>query len=114
MLAEGWRLFEQRRPAAAEKEFRAALALKPDWADALVAIGLRACDRATRMLRARSSTRFCACPKNCHRAARVRAKDAFSRKEAQAYLRASHALGCLPSTRNATRMLWWISSACMR
>jgi len=25
MLAEGWRLFEQRRPAAAEKEFRAAL-----------------------------------------------------------------------------------------
>ena len=40
MLAAGWRFFEQRRPAAAEKEFRAALALKPEWPDALVAIGL--------------------------------------------------------------------------
>ncbi len=96
MLAEGWRLFEQRRPAAAEKEFRAALALKPDWADALVAIGLA---------RLRSGDQDAA-RKEFNEVLRVSeklatelresgAKDAFSRKEAQAYLRASHALGCL-------------------
>ena len=96
MLAEGWRLFEQRRPAAAEKEFRAALALKPDWADALVAIGLA---------RLRSGDQDAA-RKEFNEVLRVSeklatelresgTKDAFSRKEAQAYLRASHALGCL-------------------
>ncbi len=96
MLAEGWRLVEQRRPAAAEREFRAALAVKPDWADALVAIGLA---------RLRSGDQDAA-RKEFNEALRVSeklatelresgAKDAFSRKEAQAYLRASHALGCL-------------------
>ncbi len=96
MLAAGWRLFEQRRPAAAEKEFRAALALKPDWPDALVAIGLA---------RLRSGDQDAA-RKEFNEVLRVSeklatelresgAKDAFSRKEAQAYLRASHALGCL-------------------
>jgi tetratricopeptide (TPR) repeat protein len=96
MLAAGWRLFEQRRPAAAEKEFRAALALKPDWTDALVAIGLA---------RLRSGDQDAA-RKEFNEVLRVSeklatelresgAKDAFSRKEAQAYLRASHALGCL-------------------
>jgi tetratricopeptide (TPR) repeat protein len=96
MLAEGWRLFEQRRPAAAEKEFRAALVVKPDWADALVAIGLA---------RLRSGDQDAA-RKEFNEVLRVSeklaaelresgAKDAFSRKEAQAYLRACHALGCL-------------------
>ena len=96
MLAAGWRLFEQRRPAAAEKEFRAALSLKPDWPDALVAIGLA---------RLRSGDQDAA-RKEFNEVLRVSeklatelresgAKDAFSRKEAQAYLRASHALGCL-------------------
>src|SRR5262245_40031510 len=36
----GWRLFEQRRPGAAEKEFRAALTLKPDLIEAQVGVGL--------------------------------------------------------------------------
>ena len=96
MLAEGWRLFEQRRPAAAEKAFRAALVVKPDWADALVAIGLA---------RLRSGDQDAA-RKEFNEVLRVSekladelresgAKDAFSRKEAQAYLRACHALGCL-------------------
>ena len=96
MVAEGWRLFEQRRPAAAEKKVRAALALKPDWGDALVAIGLA---------RLRSGDEEGA-RKEFNQVLRVSeklaselhasgAKDAFSRKEAQAYLRASHALGCL-------------------
>jgi tetratricopeptide (TPR) repeat protein len=96
MLSAGWRLFEQRRPGAAEKEFRAALALRPDWADALAGVGLarlqtgdnegarkefREVQRVTETIAAelRSSG----------------AKDAFTRKEAQAYVRSTHALGCL-------------------
>jgi tetratricopeptide (TPR) repeat protein len=96
LLATGWRLFEQRRPGAAEKEFRAALALRPDWADALAGIGLarlqtgdndgarkefREVQRVTESVAAdlRSSG----------------AKDAFTRKEAQALVRSCHALGCL-------------------
>ncbi len=39
-LAEGWRLFEQRRPGAAEKEFRAALAIDGKLTDAQVGIGM--------------------------------------------------------------------------
>src|SRR5450631_3877236 len=39
-VAEGWRLFEQRRPGAAEKEFRAALAIDANLADAHVGIGM--------------------------------------------------------------------------
>jgi len=96
LLAAGWQLFEQRRPAAAEKEFRAALVLRPDWPDAMVAIGLA---------RLRSGDQDAA-RKEFNEVLRVSeklatelresgAKDAFSRKEAQAYLRASHALGCL-------------------
>src|SRR5882757_8691207 len=40
LIEGGWRLFEQRRPGAAEKEFRAALALEPALAEALVGIGM--------------------------------------------------------------------------
>ncbi len=40
LLAGAWRLFEQRRPGAAEREFRAALELKPDMLDARVGIGM--------------------------------------------------------------------------
>src|SRR5262245_18207660 len=39
-VAAGWRMFEQRRPGAAEKAFRAALALDANLADARVGIGL--------------------------------------------------------------------------
>jgi len=96
MLATGWRLFEQRRPGAAEKSFRAALALRPDWPDALAGIGLarlqtgdndgarkefqevqRVTDKVAAELRGSG------------------AKDAFTRKEAQAFVRSCHALGCL-------------------
>jgi len=47
------------------------------------------------MLRARSSTRFCACPKNWPPSCASQGQRRVFRKEAQAYLRASHALGCL-------------------
>jgi len=96
LLAAGWQLFEQRRPAAAEKEFQSALVLRPDWPDALVAIGLarlRAGDQDAARKEFNEVLRVCE-----QLATELResgAKDAFSRKEAQAYLRASHALGCL-------------------
>ncbi len=96
MLASGWRLFEQRRPAAAEKEFRAALALRPDWPDALVAIGLARLRSGDQDAARKEFDEVLRVSEKL--AAELResgAKDAFSRKEAQAYLRASHALGCL-------------------
>ena len=96
LLAEGWRLFEQRRPAAAEKQFRAALALRPDWADAMVAIGLarlRAGDQEGARKELNEVLRVSEKLADDLKASGV--KDAFSRKEAQAYLRASHALGCM-------------------
>src|SRR3954468_17442378 len=93
LLQQGWRLFEQRRPGAAEKEFRAALALKPDLIEAQVGVGLaqlssgdsegartqlgevvKGGEAVVKDLRQQGVT------------------DAFSRKEAQPYLRASHAL----------------------
>src|SRR5262245_53730969 len=40
LLTNGWRLFEQRRPGAAEKEFKAALAADANLLDARVGIGM--------------------------------------------------------------------------
>jgi len=96
MLAAGWRLFEQRRPGAAEKEFRAALALRPNFADALAGIGLARLqsgdnDGARKEFREvqRVSESVAADLRSSG------AKDAFTRKEAQSYVRSCHALGCL-------------------
>jgi tetratricopeptide (TPR) repeat protein len=96
LLAAGWRLFEQRRPGAAEKSFRAALALRPEWPDALAGIGLARLqsgdnDGARREFREvqRVSEPI---------AAELRtsgAKDGFARKESQAFIRSCHAMGCL-------------------
>ena len=96
MLANGWRLFEQRRPGAAEKEFRAALGLRPEWVDALAGIGLARLQSGDND-GARSEFRKVQ-EVSEKVAADLRtsgAKDAFSRKEAQAYVRSCHALGCL-------------------
>jgi tetratricopeptide (TPR) repeat protein len=96
LLATGWRLFEQKRPGAAEKEFRAALALRPGWADALVGIGLarlQSGDNEGARKEFREVQRVSETV-----AADLRssgAKDAFTRKEAQSFVRACHALGCL-------------------
>jgi tetratricopeptide (TPR) repeat protein len=96
MLANGWRLFEQRRPGAAEKEFRAALVLRPEWPDALAGIGLARLqtgdnEGATKEFKEvqRASEKVAAELRSAG------AKDAFTRKEAQAYIRSCHALGCL-------------------
>ena len=96
LLAAGWQLFEQRRPAAAEKEFRAALVLRPDWPDAMVAIGLARLRSGDQDAARKEFDEVLRVSEKL--AAELResgAKDAFTRKEAQAYLRASHALGCL-------------------
>jgi tetratricopeptide (TPR) repeat protein len=96
LLAEGWRLFEQRRPGAAEREFRAALDAKPDLVDARVGIGMARLsagnpDGAKEELGAviQSSEKLAADLRN------DKVKDAFSRPEAQPYIRACHAIGCL-------------------
>jgi tetratricopeptide (TPR) repeat protein len=95
-IDDGWRLFEQRRPGAAEKEFRKALELKPELPEALVGIGMARLqsgdnDGARKELAAviKLSEPL------AEDLVKQGVKDGFTRKEAQAYIRASHALGCL-------------------
>ena len=88
LLTNGWRLFEQRRPGAAEKEFRAALAARcRGCSDARVGIGMARlsagdADGAKRgavgggQAPPRARSRSCA---------PTGVKDAFSRAEAQPY-----------------------------
>jgi tetratricopeptide (TPR) repeat protein len=96
LLAAGWRLFEQRRPGAAEKSFRSALELRPDWADALAGIGLarlQSGDNDSARQEFREVQRVS--EKLAVELRSSGAKDAFKRTEAQAYVRSCHALGCL-------------------
>lgn len=96
VLANGWRLFEQRRPGAAEKEFRHALTLKPDWADALAGIGLARLQTGDNEGARKEFKEVQRVSETV--AADLRgsgAKDAFTRKEAQAFVRSCHALGCM-------------------
>lgn len=96
LMASGWRLFEQRRPGAAEKEFRAALAVQPDLADARVGIGMARLQAGDTVgARAELALAVEAGRATAAELSRKKVKDAFTRTEAQAYLRASHALGCL-------------------
>ena len=92
----GWRLFEQRRPGAAEKEFRAALALKADLPEAQVGVGLARLS-AGDSPGAREALGKVVSEKQALlddlRSQKV--TDGFNRKEAQPILRACHALGCL-------------------
>jgi tetratricopeptide (TPR) repeat protein len=95
-VQNGWRLFEQRRPGAAEKEFRAALALKAGSPEALVGIGMARLqagdnDGARQELGevVKASDSIAA------ELTKDGVKDAFNRPDAQPYIRASHALGCL-------------------
>ena len=95
----GWKLFEQRRPGAAEKAFRAALALDAGELDAQVGLGLsvlsggkedeavEALDKALEMGSAAADV--------------VRgegASDAFERPTTRSYIRAAHTPG-LPALR---------------
>jgi tetratricopeptide (TPR) repeat protein len=92
----GWRLFEQRRPGAAEKEFRAALALAPGLPEAQVGVGMAKLSAGeTEAARAELAV---VVKGGEEKAAELRGqsvKDGFNRRETQPYLRAAHALGCL-------------------
>jgi tetratricopeptide (TPR) repeat protein len=101
MLANGWRLFEQRRPGAAEKEFKAALALDDQLLDARVGIGMSRLsagnsDGAKEELGAVLALTE---PK-AEELRKAGSKDAFTKPEAQPYIRAAHALGCLAYDEN--------------
>ena len=95
-LASAWRLFEQRRPGAAEKEFKAALALDGNLTDARVGIGMARlaagnADGAKEELGAVLASQEAQAEKLKGEGV----KDAFNRPDAQPYIRAAHALGCL-------------------
>ena len=92
----GWRLFEQRRPGAAEKEFRAALALKAELPEAQVGVGLAKLS-AGDSAGAREALGVVVKGSEplLQDLEKQGARDGFSRKEAQPVLRACHALGCL-------------------
>jgi thioredoxin-like negative regulator of GroEL len=95
-VAEGWRLFEQRRPGAAEKEFRAALAIDANLADAHVGIGMARL--AAGNAEGAKEELGVVLAGGEAQAEKLRAdgvKDAFSKPEAQPFIRAAHALGCL-------------------
>ncbi len=96
LVLEGWRLFEQRRPGAAEKEFRRALELNPAMPEARVGIGMARLSAGDNDV---ARTELQEVVKTSEAlAAQLRKdgiKDAFTRTEAQPYIRASHALGCL-------------------
>jgi tetratricopeptide (TPR) repeat protein len=96
LLMNGWRLFEQRRPGAAEKEFHAALKANPELMEARVGIGMARlsagnADGAKEEL----SAVLAAGEKTVAKLRADKVKDAFSQPEAQPFIRAAHALGCL-------------------
>jgi tetratricopeptide (TPR) repeat protein len=96
LLMNGWRLFEQRRPGAAEKEFRAALEANPDLADARVGIGMARLSAGNpEGAREELAAVIAAGETQAQEMRTAKVKDAFSKPEAQPYLRAAHALGCL-------------------
>ena len=99
LLTNAWRLFEQRRPGAAEKEFRAALAVDGELMDARVGIGMArlsagntegAKEELGAVLTATETK-----AESVRAAAGDKPKDGFSQPEVQPYIRAAHALGCL-------------------
>lgn len=95
-VQNGWRMFEQKRPGAAEKEFKAALALKPDLAAAQVGVGLARLSAGNADGAREALTATVTSGAGILEALRKEGvKDAFNRAEAQPVLRASHALGCL-------------------
>ncbi len=96
LLASAWRLFEQRRPGAAEKEFKAALAIDGTLTDAHVGIGMARlaagnADGAKEELSAVLTSQEA----HAEKLKGEGVKDAFNRPDAQPYIRAAHALGCL-------------------
>ena len=100
LLTNGWRLFEQRRPGAAEKEFRAALAADASLQDARVGIGMARLSAGNSAGAKEELSAVVAAGEKEMAKLRSKAhgdekKDAFSQPELQPFIRAAHALGCL-------------------
>jgi hypothetical protein len=96
MVVNAWSLFEQRRPGAAEREFRAALALDPSLTDARVGIGMaRLSANDVDAAKTELGAVVTEAEKDFAKLRADNVKDAFTRPEAQPIIRASHALGCL-------------------
>ena len=96
VLLAAWRLFEQRRPGAAEKKFKEALALDGDLVDATVGIGMAKSSQGDKDAAVEHFDTAIA--RKTELADSLKAEgvtDAFSRPDAQPFIRASHALGCL-------------------
>jgi Tfp pilus assembly protein PilF len=95
-ILNGWRLFEQRRPGAAEKEFGKALELDGTLQEAHVGIGMArlSAGEADGAKEALGGV-LAAGQKLADKLAADKVKDAFTKTEAQPYIRAAHALGCL-------------------
>ena len=97
MLTNGWRLFEQRRPGAAEKEFRAALAADASLQDARVGIGMARLSAGNAEGGERGAVG--AVIELAEPMAKLRARRAprtpSTQPEYQPFIRAAHALGCL-------------------
>ncbi|HVU50767.1 MAG TPA: SEC-C domain-containing protein [Polyangia bacterium] len=96
MILSGWRLFEQRRPGAAEKEFAAALKLDGGLQEARVGIGMaRLSAGNTDGAKEELSAVLAAGEETIAKLRADKVKDAFNNTEAQPFIRAAHALGCL-------------------
>src|SRR5262245_18061667 len=96
LLTNGWRLFEQRRPGATEKEFRAELEADRSLQDARVGIGMARLPAGNATGAKEELAAVLAAGEG--EIAKLRAKgnrNAFEQPELQPYIRAAHALGCL-------------------
>jgi tetratricopeptide (TPR) repeat protein len=95
-LSEAWGLFEQRRPGAAEKAFRAALALNPGLTDARVGIGMsRLSANDPEGAKVELDAVVLESEPTFVKLRADKVTDAFTRAELQPLIRATHALGCL-------------------
>jgi len=96
LVQQGWRLFEQRRPGAAEKAFVAALALDESLSDARVGVAMAKLSTGDN---AGAKAGFQAVlEKGADMAAELVASgatNAFDDPKSQPYVRAGHALGCM-------------------
>ena len=104
LAAAGWRLFQQRRPGPAEKDFRAALAADASLLDARVGIGMARLSAGNADgAKAGAGHVIEASESEVAKLRAKGAKDAFSDAEAQTNIRAANALGCLAYDETASR-----------
>lgn len=96
LTQQGFRLLEQRRPGAAEKQFRAVLELNADHINAKVGIGFARLSAGDQTEATESFEAVIAHEKSlAEKLRKDGVKNAFERADAQPFIRAAHALGCM-------------------